>query len=108
MKTSSKVLLENININKELRVNVALMKDRKLDSLFNNINRSIDDLNHEKLNNQERINTLEILINDLISFSNLTFNKLYSETSERIRETEKAKRLKSFIDYQKDLNNELP
>ena len=108
MKTSSKVLLENININKELRVNVALMKDRKLDSLFNNINRSIDDLNHEKLNNQERINTLEILINDLISFSNLTFNKLYSETSERIRETEKTKRLKSFIDYQKDLNNELP
>jgi hypothetical protein len=102
MKTSSKVILENININKELRVNVALIDDKPLSDLFNAINRDIDDLNHEKLNESEKIFLLETLIKRLIEFSNKTFNKLYYENSEKIREKEKVKRLKSFIDYQKD------
>ncbi len=108
MKTSSKVILENININKELRVNVALIDDKPLSDLFNAINRDIDDLNHEKLNESEKIFLLETLIKRLIEFSNKTFNKLYYENSEKIREKEKVKRLKSFIDYQKDQKDDLP
>ena len=108
MKTSSKVILENININKELRVNVALMDDKPLSDLFNAINRDIDDLNHEKLNESEKIFLLETLIKRLIEFSNKTFNKLYYENSEKIREKEKVKRLKSFLDMRKDVEDELP
>ena len=108
MKTSSKVILENIKIDKELRINVALVNDKQLTDIFNDINQKIDDLNNSKMNEQEKIFTLETLINHLIEFSNKIFFKLYFENSQNIREKEKVKRLKSFMDMQKDVEDELP
>ena len=108
MKTSSKVILENIKIDKELRINVALVNDKQLTDIFNDINQKIDELNNSKMNEQEKIFTLETLINHLIEFSNKIFFKLYFENSQKIREKEKVKRLKSFMDMQKDVENELP
>ncbi len=40
MKTSSRIILENIKIDKELRINVALINDKQLTSLFNYINQN--------------------------------------------------------------------
>lgn len=108
MKTSSKVILENIKIDKELRINVALVNDKQLTDIFNDINIKIDELNNAKMNEQEKIFTLETLINHLIEFSNKIFFKLYFENSQKIREKEKVKRLKSFMDMQKDVEDELP
>ena len=108
MKTSSKVILENIKIDKELRINVALVNDKQLTDIFNDINQKIDDLNNSKMNEQEKIFTLETLINHLIEFSNKIFFKLYFENSQKIREKEKVKRLKSFMDMQKYVEDELP
>lgn len=108
MKTSSKVILENINISKELRINVALLDDKQLTDLFNNINHHIDELNNTKMNEHEKIFTLETLIKELIEFNNKTFFKLYIENSEKIKEKEKVKRLKSFLDMRKDVEDELP
>ena len=107
MKTSSKVILENIKIDKELRINVALVNDKQLTDIFNDINQKIDELNNSKMNEQEKIFTLETLINHLIEFSNKIFFKLYFENSQKIREKEKVKRLKSFMDMQKDVEDEL-
>lgn len=108
MKTSSKVILENIKIDKELRINVALVNDKQLTDIFNDINQKIDELNNSKMNEQEKIFTLETLINHLIEFSNKIFFKLYFENSQKIREKEKVKRLKSFMDMQKYVEDELP
>jgi hypothetical protein len=108
MKTSSKVILENIKIDKELRINVALVNDKQLTDIFNGINHKIDELNNSKMNEQEKIFTLETLINHLIEFSNKIFFKLCLENSQKIREKEKVKRLKSFMDMQKDVGDELP
>ena len=108
MKTSSKVILENIKIDKELRIDVALVNDKQLTDIFNGINHKIDELNNSKMNEQEKIFTLETLINHLIEFSNKIFFKLYFENSQKIREKEKVKRLKSFMDMQKDVEDELP
>jgi hypothetical protein len=108
MKTSSKVILENIKIDKELRINVALVNDKQLTDIFNDINNKIDELNNSKMNEQEKIFTLETLINHLIEFSNKIFFKLYFENSQKIREKEKVKRLKSFMDMQKNVEDELP
>lgn len=108
MKTSSKVILENINISKELRINVAVLNDKQLTDLFNNINHHIDQLNNTKMNEHEKIFTLETLIKELIEFNNKTFFKLYIENSEKIKEKEKVKRLKSFLDMRKDVEDELP
>lgn len=108
MKTSSKVILENINISKELRINVAVLDDKQLTDLFNNINHHIDELNNTKMNEHEKIFTLETLIKELIEFNNKTFFKLYIENSEKIKEKEKVKRLKSFLDMRKDVEDELP
>lgn len=108
MKTSSKVILENINISKELRINVAVLDDKQLTDLFNNINHHIDELNNTKMNEHEKIFTLETLIKELIEFNNKTFFKLYIENSEKIKEKEKVKRLKTFLDMRKDVEDELP
>jgi len=108
MKTSSKIILENIKIDKELRVNVALVNDKQLTDIFNNINHQIDELNNSKMNEHEKIFTLETLITNLIDFSNKIFFKLYFENNAKIREKEKVKRLKSFIDIRKDVEDELP
>jgi len=108
MKTSSRIILENIKIDKELRINVALINDKQLTSLFNNINHHIDELNNTKMNEHEKIFTLETLIKDLIEFNNKTFFKLYATTNEKVRETERVKRLKTFLDIRKDVEDELP
>ena len=108
MKTSSKIILENIKIDKELRINVALVNDKQLNHLFNDINHHIDELNNTKMNEHEKIFTLETLIKDLIEFNNKTFFKLYATTNEKGRETERVKRLKTFLDIRKDVEDELP
>jgi len=108
MKTSSKIILENIRIDKQLRINVALVNDKQLNTLFNDINHHIDELNNTKMNEHEKIFTLERLIKDLIEFNNKTFFKLYTTTNEKVRETERVKRLKSFLDIRKDVEDELP
>src|SRR5210317_1919000 len=84
MKTSSKIILENIRIDKQLRINVALVNDKQLNTLFNDINHHIDE------------------------FNNKTFFKLYTTTNEKVRESERVKRLKSFLDIRKDVEDELP
>ena len=108
MKTSSKIILENIRIDKQLRINVALVNDKQLNTLFNDINHHIDELNNTKMNEHEKIFTLETLIKDLIEFNNKTFFKLYTTTNEKVRESERVKRLKSFLDIRKDVEDELP
>jgi len=108
MKTSSKIILENIRIDKQLRINVALVNDKQLNTLFNDINHHIDELNNTKMNEHEKIFTLETLIKDLIEFNNKTFFKLYTTTNEKVKETERVKRLKSFLDIRKDVEDELP
>ena len=60
------------------------------------------------MNEHEKIFTLETLIKELIEFNNKTFFKLYIENSEKIKEKEKVKRLKTFLDMRKDVEDELP
>ena len=108
MKTSSRIILENIRIDKQLRINVALVNDKQLNTLFNDINHHIDELNNTKMNEHEKIFTLETLIKELIDFSNKTFFKLYYENNEKVRERERVKRLKTFLDIRKDVEDELP
>lgn len=60
------------------------------------------------MNEHEKIFTLETLIKELIDFSNKTFFKLYYENNEKVRERERVKRLKTFLDIRKDVEDELP
>ena len=108
MKTSSKIILENIKINKELRINVATINDRTINDSFNRINYLIDDINNSKMNEQEKIYYLEQLIKELIDFSNTSFLLLYSKDQERLREKERVKRYKSFLDIKKEVEDEIP
>lgn len=108
MKTSSKIILENIKINKELRINVATINDRTINDSFNRINHLIDDINNSKMNEQEKIYYLEQLIKELIDFSNTSFFLLYSKDQERLREKERVKRYKSFLDIKKEVEDEIP
>ena len=106
MKTSSKVILENISINKDLRMNINLIDDSTLRQLFNKVNHHIDEFNHEKLNESEKIFMLQEIIKSLFSFSNVLFDKFFQLEISKTKETAKVKKLKSFIDVTKNNNDD--
>ena len=106
MKTSSKIILENISINKDLRMNINLIDDSTLRELFNKVNHHIDEFNHEKLNESEKIFMLQEIIKSLFSFSNVLFDKFFKLEISKTKETAKVKKLKSFIDVTKNNNDD--
>jgi uncharacterized protein YdgA (DUF945 family) len=106
MKTSSKIILENISINKDLRMNINLIDDSTLRELFNKVNHHIDEFNHEKLNESEKIFMLQEIIKSLFSFSNVLFDKFFQLEISKTKETAKVKKLKSFIDVTKNNNDD--
>ena len=108
MKTSSKIILESTSIPKELRINAELLGDEQLKRKTLQINSLIDDLNNQKNNELEKIFLLEEIIKQLIEFSTHLFNKLIFKDDERRKEKLRVQRLKSFIDMQKDVDDELP
>ena len=108
MKTSSKIILESISIPKELRINAELLGDEQLKRKTLQINSLIDDLNNQKNNELEKIFLLEEIIKQLIEFSTHLFNKLIFKDDERRKEKLRVKRLKSFIDIQGKVEDELP
>ena len=79
------------------------MKKRTL-----HINSLVDDLNNNKNNELEKIYLLEEIIKKLLEFSTHLFNKLVFKDDERRKEQLRVKRLKSFIDMRKDVDDELP
>ncbi len=108
MKTSSKIILESISIPKELRINAELLGDEQLKRKTLQINSLIDDLNNQKNNELEKIFLLEEIIKQLIEFSTHLFNKLIFKDDERRKEKLRVKRLKSFIDIQGKVEDEIP
>ena len=108
MRTSSKIILESISIPKELRINAELLDDTQLKRKTLQINTLIDDLNNQKNNELEKIFLLEEIIKQLIEFSTHLFNKLIFKDDERRKEKLRVKRLKSFIDIQGKVEDELP
>ena len=108
MKTSSKIILESISIPKELRINAELLDDPTLKNKTLHINSLVDDLNNQKNNEQEKLFLLEEIIKQLIEFSTHLFNKLIFKDDERRKEKLRVKRLKSFIDIQRKIDDELP
>ncbi len=108
MKTSSKIILESISIPKELRINAELLDDPTLKNKTLHINSLVDDLNNQKNNEQEKLFLLEEIIKQLIEFSTHLFNKLVFKDDERRKEKLRVKRLKSFIDIQGKVDDELP
>jgi len=108
MKTSSKIILESTSIPKELRINAELLGDEQLKRKTLQINSLIDDLNNQKNNELEKIYLLEEIIKKLLEFSTHLFNKLVFKDDERRKEQLRVKRLKTFMDMQKDVEDELP
>ena len=60
------------------------------------------------MNIQEKLFLLEEIIKQLIEFSTHLFNKLVFKDDERRKEKLRVKRLKSFIDIQGKVDDELP
>ena len=59
------------------------------------------------MNEHEKIFTLETLIKDLIDFL-IKLSSNFIENNEKVRERERVKRLKTFLDIRKDVEDELP
>ena len=108
MRTSSKIILESISIPKELRINAELLDDKSLKKRTLHINSLVDDLNNNKNNELEKIYLLEEIIKQLLEFSTALFNKLIFKDDERRKEKLRVKRLKSFIDIQGKVEDEIP
>ncbi len=107
MKTSSKIILESISIPKELRINAELLDDPSLKKRTLHINSLVDDLNNQKNSESDKLFLLETIVKQLIEFSTHLFNKLVFKDDERIKEKLRVKRLKSFIDINRKISDEM-
>ena len=79
MKTSSRIILENIKIDKELRINAELVDDKNIKSKLYSINALIDNLNNETQKESDRLFLLENIIKELLEFSKNIMHKLMSK-----------------------------
>ena len=70
MKTSSKIILEDINLNKDFRFNIEMLdNDRLKDNLYSILS-NLDDFNNKDAKESDKLFALESVVNDFIKLTN--------------------------------------
>ena len=106
MKTSSRIILENIKIDKELRINAELVDDKNIKSKLYSINTLIDNLNNETQKESDRLFLLENIIKELLEFSKNIMHKLMSKDDDFRVSNYKVQKLKSFLQSKNEVDRE--
>ena len=75
MKTSSKIILENLKLNKEFRFNIEMLSDDKLKNRLFTIMTHLEDFNNKDTKESDKLFALESIVNEFIEVT----NKLVSE-----------------------------
>jgi hypothetical protein len=103
MKTSTKIILEDMKLSNEFRFNVELLNNDKLKNNLYTIMSHLDDFNNEKSKESDKLFTLETIVNQFIEVTNALVNEylfkkqvdVYKQkkTIERIQKRHLAKTL---------------
>ena len=108
MKTSSRIILENLSLTKEFRFNIEMLDDDKLRVQLSKIMSHLDDFNNET-KESDKLFALESVVNDFIEVTNkLVSEYLFKKNLVVYSQQKKIERLKSFLEIEKEVNDELP
>ena len=108
MKTSSRIILENLSLTKEFRFNIEMLDDDKLRVQLSKIMSHLDDFNNET-KESDKLFALESVVNDFIEVTNkLVSEYLFKKNLVVYSQQKKIERLKSFLEIEKEVDDELP
>jgi hypothetical protein len=108
MKTSSRIILENLSLTKEFRFNIEMLDDDKLRVQLSKIMSHLDDFNNET-KESDKLFALESVVNELIEVTNkLVSEYLFKQTLTVYKQKKNIERLKSFLEIEKEVDDELP
>ena len=106
MKTSSKIILEDINLNKEFRFNIEMLdNDRLKDNLYSILS-NLDDFNNKDAKESDKLFALESVVNNFIKLTNaLVSDYLFKQNLTIYKQQKNIGRLKSFLEIDKELTS---
>ena len=109
MKTSSKIILENLKLNKEFRFNIEMLSDDKLKNRLFTIMTHLEDFNNKDNKESDKLFALESIINEFIEVTNkLVSEFLFKQNLTVYKQKKNIERLKSFLEIEKEVEDELP
>ena len=109
MKTSSKIILENLKFNKEFRFNIEMLSDDKLKNRLFMIMTHLEDFNNKDTKESDKLFALEIIVNEFIEVTNkLVSEFLFKQNLTIYKQKKNIERLKSFLEIEKEVEDELP
>jgi len=109
MKTSSKIILENLKLTKEFRFNIEMLSDEELKNNLFMIMSHLDEFNNKKTKESDKLFALENIVNEFIEVTNkLVSEYLFKKNLSIYKQQKKIDRLKSFIEIDKEVEDELP
>lgn len=109
MKTSSKIILENLKLNKEFRFNIEMLSDDKLKNRLFMIMTHLEDFNNKDTKESDKLFALESIVNEFIEVTNkLVSEFLFKQNLTIYKQKKNIERLKSFLEIDKEVEDELP
>ena len=109
MKTSSKIILENLKLNKEFRFSIEMLSDDKLKNRLFMIMTHLEDFNNKDTKESDKLFALESIVNEFIEVTNkLVSEFLFKQNLTIYKQKKNIERLKSFLEIEKEVEDELP
>lgn len=109
MKTSSKIILENLKLNKEFRFSIEMLSDDKLKNRLFVIMTHLEDFNNKDTKESDKLFALESIVNEFIEVTNkLVSEFLFKQNLTIYKQKKNIERLKSFLEIEKEVEDELP
>ena len=109
MKTSSKIILENLKLNKEFRFNIEMLSDDQLKNRLFMIMTHLEDFNNKDTKEFDKLFALESIVNEFIEVTNkLVSEFLFKQNLTIYKQKKNIERLKSFLEIEKEVDDELP
>lgn len=106
MKTSSKIILEDINLNKDFRFNIEMLENDRLKDNLYSILSNLDDFNNKDAKESDKLFALESVVNDFIKLTNaLVSDYLFKQNLTIYKQQKNIERLKSFLEIDKELTS---
>ena len=109
MKTSSKIIIENIKLDKTFRFNIKMLNDDKLKTNLYMILSNLDEFNNNSKKESDKLFLLESIVNEFIELTNkLVSEYLFKQNLTVYKQKKNIERLKSFLEIDREVEDELP
>ena len=109
MKTSSKIIIENIKLDKTFRFNIEMLNDDKLKTNLYMILSNLDEFNNNSKKESDKLFLLESIVNEFIELTNkLVPEYLFKQNLTVYKQKKNIERLKSFLEIDREVEDELP